>query len=105
MTAEKPNLADSNEPEGHAQLQSHVQGQPPVYGEPKGPTPGSLLQRPLPGNTPDRDRDGFVGGRDVRSRGDEVGNGPEEWEHAAGDLPGGERNTKPASEDDTAAND
>ena len=104
MTIDKPNSTDSQEPEGHKQLDSHVQGGPPVYGEPKGPTPGSQFDRSS-ATPPDRERAGFVSGKDVISKGDQVGSGPEEWEHQSRDLSGEERNTKPASADDTAAND
>lgn len=105
MTIDKPNLAHSQEPEGHKQLDSHVQSPPPIYGEPKGPIPGALFQDSDAKNPPDRERNGFVSGRDVVSRGDLVGSGPEEWEHDSRRLTGEEKNTQPASEDDTAAND
>ncbi|MCX5581752.1 hypothetical protein [Kaistia terrae] len=96
MNTDKPNLADGNEPEGHQQLDSHVQGQPPVYGEPKGPRPGTMFRHkdgvPQP---PDRERDGFVSGPDVVGLGDIVGSGPEEWE----------RSKKPGTESEDSKND
>ncbi|MCX5581533.1 hypothetical protein [Kaistia terrae] len=81
MNTDKPNLADGTEPEGHQQFDSHIQGQPPVYGEPKGPRPGTMFRHKfgVP-QLPDRERDGFVSGPDALGLGDIVGSGPEEWE-------------------------
>jgi hypothetical protein len=94
MTTDKPNLPDSNEPEGPNQLDSHVQGQPPVYGETKGPRPGTMFRHKFAApQPPDRERDGFVSGPDELGLGDIVGSGPEEWERkpasAAKEVEGG----------------
>jgi hypothetical protein len=77
MTTEKPNLADGNSPKEDKLLDSHVQGQPPVYGEPKGPIGGALFEGTAP-RPPDRERDGFIGGSDTLTMGDKVDSGPEE---------------------------
>lgn len=75
----KPDLPEDN---GHKQLDSHVQAPTPIYGEPKGPRPATMFRHksanPMP---PDRERNGFIGGRDEVGLGDIVGSGPEEWQH------------------------
>lgn len=78
-------------------LGSHVQGDSDrVYGEPKGPTGNALFDKTAPSERPsDRNRHGFVGGTTRRTKGDEVGSGPEGYEH----LP------KPDEVDDPATND
>jgi hypothetical protein len=66
---------------GHKQLDSHVQAPTPVYGEPNGPRPASMFRRNVATPMPrDRERNGFIGGRDEVGLGDIVGSGPEEWE-------------------------
>lgn len=91
MTKIKPITADGNEPRGYKQLESHVQGQPPLYGEPNGPTPGTLFEGTPREPVPDREVRGFVGGKAVASKGDQVGSGPEEWERQSRDLSGEDR--------------
>jgi hypothetical protein len=75
---------------GDMPLDSHVQAPTPVYGEPKGPRPGTMFRHkfavPQP---PDRERDGFISGPDVVGLGDIVGSGPEEWERKIGAREGG----------------
>ncbi|BCP53810.1 hypothetical protein K32_24270 [Kaistia sp. 32K] len=66
---------------GDKPLDSHVQAQAPVYGEPKGPRPATMFRHKFGVPPPlDRERDGFIGGRDEVGLGDVVGSGPEEWE-------------------------
>lgn len=66
---------------GDKPLDSHVQAAPPVYGEPKGPRPATMFRHKFGVHPPpDRERDGFIGGRDEVGLGDLVGSGPEEWE-------------------------
>lgn len=93
MTIKKPNLAEGNEPEGHRQLDSHVETPPLIYGEPKGPVPGTLFQHSFATTPPDRERDGFFPGPNMVSKGDEVGGGPEDGERPklekSAEAPGG----------------
>lgn len=97
---------DLPEETGHKQLDSHVQAPPPVYGEPKGPRPATMFRHevatPMP---PDRERNGFIGGRAEVGLGDIVGSGPEEWERESHDLSGEDRNKPAQNPDDPNAND
>jgi len=80
----------------HKQLDSHVQAPTPVYGEPKGPRPATMFRHepssPMP---PDRERDGFIGGRDEVGLGDIVGSGPEQWERKQSSPPEKEEDEPP----------
>jgi hypothetical protein len=76
-----PPDADMPEDGGDKPLDSHIQEPPPVYGEPRGPRPGTMFRHPSPvAPLPDRERHGFVSGPDALGLGDIVGSGPEEWE-------------------------
>jgi hypothetical protein len=79
--------ADMPEDGGDKPLDSHVQADAPVYGEPKGPRPGSMFRHSFAtAMPPDRERGGFVGGRAEIGLGDMVGSGPEEWRRAPADA-------------------
>jgi len=78
MTQQKTIDETPRDDDGPKPLDSRVEGSR-IYGEPKGPLPGSLYEKEGHGvRPPDRNRDGFVAGVQAVGKGDEVGSGPEE---------------------------